>query len=206
MTNAKTQPNLEDETVAELRAQAKDAGISGSSHMRKDELISELEHKDTNGAARKTDAVALLKKDHANVKALFKKALAKEDGDTSLADIANQIITELELHTEAEEKLFYPALKQKALSKKNDDAKDGVLEAYVEHDSVKKLIKQIQSSKPSDESYKALIQVMSEQVEHHVEEEETEMFKQAKALLSQDEIDELGGRILEMKERLATGR
>jgi hypothetical protein len=69
---------------------------------------------------------------------------------------------------------------------------------------VKKLIAQIKASKPSDESYKALIQVMSEQIEHHVEEEETEMFKDAKKALGTEQLEILGQQILEMKKQLAT--
>ncbi len=189
-------------TATDLREKAKEEGLTGVSHMRKDELVNALEHEsgDSNGAAAGGEnAISLLKRDHQNVKALFKKALEKETGDASIEPLAKQIIAELTVHAEAEEKLFYPALKAQAVSQDEDKAKDGVLEAYVEHASVKELIAKIQKSSARDESYKAMVQVMSEQVEHHVEEEEGEMFKQAQKLLGTAELEKLGGQIAQMK-------
>jgi len=191
---------LEDETVSELKTKAREAGISGISHMHKDELVDALEHAAHAPKNEQTDAIEILKADHAKVKALFKKALAKKHGDKTVEPIVQEIIHELKLHTEAEETIFYPALKTKSTKEHNEDATDGVLEAYVEHDSVKELITKIEATDSSDESYKAMVQVMSEQIEHHVEEEETEMFKQAKHLLKNEELQKLGKQILEKKQ------
>lgn len=206
---AKMKPDLSDATVAELRAQAKDLGISGFSHMHKDELISAMQNTEKESASKSAhpakhdaDAIELLKKDHAEVHSLFEQALSHDDGDKAMVDLASQIILKLTIHTEVEEKLFYPALKKKSLTDKNSEAKDQVLEAYVEHNSVKQLLAKIAASKTSDESYKAFIQVASEQVQHHVEEEEQEMFRQAKKLFSKEELAELGRQIVEMKDRL----
>jgi len=113
--------------------------------------------------------------------------------------LAERIITELEAHTQAEEQLFYPALKARAIERDDDEAKEGVVEAYVEHGSVKELISKIRSSSPSDESYKAMLQVMSEQVDHHVEEEEGEMFEQARQLLEPQTLQSLGRKMAELK-------
>jgi iron-sulfur cluster repair protein YtfE (RIC family) len=124
------------------------------------------------------DVIDLLIADHEKVKTLFKQVLHSNADDARLKQLAKQITAELTLHAEAEETIFYPALKQKALSANENDAKDEVLEAYVEHGSVKELIAQLAALKPADESYGAILQVMSEQVEHHIEEEETEIFKQ----------------------------
>ncbi len=202
----KNTESLEDQSVGDLRERAKAAGIAGAGKLPKDELVKALRGtegkagmKAASGSQKSADAVTLLKEDHKKVKALFKKALEKESGDASLAGLAKEIIAELELHTAVEEKLLYPALKAKAVAKDDDDAKDEVLEAYVEHDSVKELIAKIKASSPRDESYKALVQVMSEQVDHHVEEEESEMFKQAKKLLGQSGLEELGQQITAMK-------
>ncbi len=201
---AKQTDQLDELRVSELREKAKEAGVAGTSHMRKDDLIHALDEGQAKasprGAGRADDAIALLIADHENVKALFKEALDKESGDADLESLAKTIIGELKRHTEAEEKIFYPALKKKAIDADEDEAKDEVLEAYVEHASVKDLIAKIEASTAADESYKAMIQVMSEQVDHHVEEEESEMFKQARELLGSDELLELGQQIAALKE------
>ncbi len=200
------QTELEELRVAELREKAKDAGVSGASHMRKDELIESLNDEsddDSLAADQGGDVLAVLKADHEKVKALFGRALELESGDADIEDLAEQIIIELKLHTEAEEQIFYPALKTKALDANEDDAKNEVLEAYIEHGSVKELIAKIEAMEPSDESYKAVLQVMSEQVEHHVEEEESEMFKQARELLSELELRDIGEQIRLFKESAA---
>jgi len=193
-------PPDSDKKVSELREDAKAAGITGVSHMRKEELVEALDH---NGASQNgldgEDAIALLVADHRNVKDLFGRVLDKEPGDESMADLAERIITELEAHTQAEEQLFYPALKARAIERDDDEAKEGVVEAYVEHGSVKELISKIRSSSPSDESYKAMLQVMSEQVDHHVEEEEGEMFEQARQLLEPQTLQSLGRKMAELK-------
>ncbi len=193
-------PPDSDKKVSELREDAKAAGITGVSHMRKEELVEALDH---NGASQNgldgEDAIALLVADHRNVKDLFGRVLDKEPGDESMADLAERIITELEAHTQAEEQLFYPALKARAIERDDDEAKEGVVEAYVEHGSVKELISKIRSSSPSDESYKAMLQVMSEQVDHHVEEEEGEMFEQARQLLEPEALQSLGRKMAELK-------
>lgn len=147
------------------------------------------------------DAITLLKADHKKVAALFKKVEAL--GDTAHASrgkLFDQIDTELEAHAEVEEKIFYPALKAK--TKRNDAANDEVLEAYEEHANVKSLLAKLRALRPPEETYNAKLQVLGELVKHHVKEEETEMFKQARRLLKKSELDDLGKKIETAKKAL----
>lgn len=120
----------------------------------------------------KHDAIVVLKNDHAEVKKLFKQyeKLADKDDIPGKTAIANRICAELIVHTEIEEQVFYPAAREAI----DDD--DLLNEADVEHASAKDLIIQIQSGDPKDPMYDAKVKVLSEYIEHHVEEEEKEMF------------------------------
>ena len=128
-------------------------------------------------SAASSDATALLQRDHAEVKKLFKEydklADAEADGEERQA-LATQICTMLTAHATIEEEIFYPA------ARKADVESDLLDEAEVEHASVKDLIAQIQSMSPDDELYDAKIKVLGEYVRHHVEEEEGEMFPQCR--------------------------
>ena len=121
-----------------------------------------------------TDATKLLEADHKTVKALFKqydKLVEDEAGDDEKQSLAQQICNELRVHTTIEEELFYPA----ARGVLGEDV-DLVDEADVEHAGAKDLIAQIEASGPDDEHYDAKVKVLGEQIDHHVEEEEGEMF------------------------------
>jgi hemerythrin superfamily protein len=122
------------------------------------------------------DAISLLTQDHAEVRAMFEQY--EELGDRALASkkkLAQKICLELTKHATAEEEIFYPAVRQ--ASGANEDLVD---EATVEHASAKELIAQILSMEPSDDLYDAKLKVLSEQIEHHVKEEEGEMFPKAR--------------------------
>ncbi|MFZ6875989.1 hemerythrin domain-containing protein [Undibacterium sp. Di27W] len=126
--------------------------------------------------AKVPDAVTLLKQDHKNVKALFSKF--ESLGDAALVSkkkIAHQICLELTKHTIAEEEIFYTAMR-----KAGEDTKDMLDEATVEHAAAKDLIAQILKMEPDEDLYDAKVKVLSEQIEHHVKEEEGEMFPKAK--------------------------
>ena len=121
------------------------------------------------------DAVALLKADHREVEELFAK-YEKASGDGAKQKLAEKICMELTVHAKIEEEIFYPACEGKV-------EEDLLKEAYVEHDGAKVLIAEIEAGGPSDEYYDAKVQVLSEQIEHHVKEEEQRVegiFAQAK--------------------------
>lgn len=128
--------------------------------------------KRTSSATVKHDVIVLLKNDHTAVKKLFTQfeKLAKKNDITGKVKIANRICSELIAHTIAEEEIFYPG----ARAAIQDD--DMFNEAVVEHDSAKDLIAQIQSMNPEDPMYDAKVKVLGEYINHHVEEEESEMF------------------------------
>ena len=145
------------------------------------------------------EATALLKKDHAQVKELFKKFEAAGDraGQTK-QDLFDEIKTELDGHAAVEEEIFYPAM-QKVHSK---EVQDLVLEAIEEHKVVKTLLKEIAELTPDDDEFDAKMKVLQENVEHHADEEEKEMFPQAKEHLSADQRAELGRQMESRKEAL----
>lgn len=122
------------------------------------------------------DAIELLTQDHDNVKALFQQfEEAGEKAYVSKKKLATRICLELTKHATAEEEIFYPAVRRAA--GENEDLVD---EALVEHASAKELIAQILTMEASDDLFDAKVKVLSEQIEHHVEEEEGEMFPKAK--------------------------
>ena len=123
--------------------------------------------------AAKTDATALLERDHAEVKKLFKQyeklAEAEAEGEERQA-LAERICAMLTVHATIEEEIFYPAAREA-------DVEDDLLnEAEVEHATAKDLIAQIESASPDDELYDAKVTVLGEYIDHHVQEEEGQMF------------------------------
>lgn len=121
------------------------------------------------------DAIALLTEDHENVTALFEQYEALGDrANASKKKLAMQICTELTKHATAEEEIFYPAV----LAATNDS--DMVDEATVEHASAKDLIAQIMEMDATEDLFDAKVKVLSELIEHHVQEEEEEMFEKAR--------------------------
>jgi hemerythrin-like domain-containing protein len=123
------------------------------------------------------DAIALLTADHKEVSDMFEQFENLSDrAKATKAKLTKKICDALIAHTTIEEEIFYPAVRE-AL-KEGDDMVD---EAVVEHASAKDLIQQLQEMDPDDDLYDAKVKVLSEQIDHHVEEEEEEMFKQARA-------------------------
>lgn len=126
--------------------------------------------------AKPQDAIALLKEDHAKVKAMFEQYEGMgERAYAGKKKLADQICLELTRHATAEEEIFYPAVRDGG-----DDTEDLVDEAIVEHAAAKQLIAQIVEMDPHDELFDAKVKVLGEQIDHHVQEEEGEMFPKAK--------------------------
>ncbi len=152
----------------------------------------------------KTDAINLLKEDHRHVKHLFEQFEASGDRRAK-AILAKEALLELKIHTTIEEELFYPAVRKamkKVLGK--EETTDVMDEADEEHHVAKLLIAELDTMKASDDHWEAKFTVLSENVLHHVKEEEGEMFPKARTL--DIDYDALGQRMLLRKEELkATG-
>ena len=145
--------------------------------------------------AKAKDAVALLKEDHRAVEELFAQ-FEKASGEGRKQKLATEICTELSIHAQIEEEIFYPACEGKV-------EEELLKEAYVEHDGAKVLIAEIIGGTPSDEFYDAKVKVLQEQIEHHVEEEEKRLeglFSQARA--AGLDMDALGEQLAARKEQL----
>lgn len=126
--------------------------------------------------AEGVDAIELLTDDHENVKQMFEQYEALGDrAHVSKKKLATEICTELTKHATAEEEIFYPAVR--AAGKDKEDLVD---EAVVEHASAKDLIAQIMAMEPTEDLFDAKVKVLSELIEHHVKEEEGEMFPKAR--------------------------
>lgn len=136
------------------------------------------------------DAIALLKRDHTEVKQLFSEVEElSERATASRGKLCEKITQALELHTKIEEGIFYPAFKSRA---EDSEEREGILEAYEEHAVAKMLVGELQSMDPSDETFSPKLTVLMESVRHHIKEEEGKIFKMARDLFDKDELNELG--------------
>jgi hemerythrin superfamily protein len=141
------------------------------------------------------DALSLLIKDHKDVKEMFEQFEGLSDrSKATKKKVADQICQALTVHTQLEDEIFYPAVRE-AVS--DDDLMD---EALVEHASAKELIEQIQSMEADDDLYDAKVKVLSEQVEHHVREEEDEMFPKVRK--TNLDVSALGEKMMSLKQQL----
>jgi hypothetical protein len=139
------------------------------------------------------DAFELLKADHKKVAELF-DLLDTATGKRKL-DVFKRIKSELEVHTHVEETIFYPALE------KPKETHDLALEAYEEHNVVKALLAELSGARSATDEWQAKAKVLRENVEHHVDEEENELFDKADDALSDEEIESLGERMTAEKAR-----
>ena len=142
-------------------------------------------------------ATDLLKKQHREVKGLFKK-IEGTDNARARRELMEEIATALGGHTLIEEEIFYPAVRGLETQK----AEEMIFEAYEEHHVVKLVLAELPKVNPEDERFEAKMTVLSELVQHHVEEEEKEMFKLAQKL-GKEELASLGE---QMEDRFETFR
>ena len=138
-------------------------------------------------------ATDLLKKQHRNVEKLFKQCEKTED-PRQRRQLMERIATELKMHTKIEEEIFYPAVREMGTSK----AEEMVDEAFEEHHVVDLVIAELPEVDPEDERFQAKMTVLSELVEHHVEEEEEEMFPMAEKKLGAERMKQLGQQMEQM--------
>lgn len=139
------------------------------------------------------EATALLRADHKLVSSLFEQYEKARTSSKKRALVA-EICTELTVHAQIEEEIFYPQVK-KVLKDK-----ELIPEATVEHETLKNLIAQIEEAESDDEMYEARVKVLSEYVKHHVKEEQNEIFPKVKA--SKLDLFELGAQLTQRKEEL----
>ena len=136
-----------------------------------------------------TDAIGLLKNDHRTVEELFEKVKANEDGNN--AGVFKKIKAELDTHTHIEETIFYPYM----LEKGDKELKKIVQEGIEEHRQAKAFLAELAGLAGTSDKFKAKIKVLMEDIEHHVQEEEGDMFPMVRDQFSSDIIDELGARM-----------
>ncbi len=146
-----------------------------------------------------TEAISLLLEDHKNVKKLFREY--ESAGQSRRATLAEEILSELDAHSKIEEEIFYPAVKAKAAR----ELSDVVAEGYEEHAIVDQLVMELKAMNPGGEQYEAKMKVLMENVEHHIQEEEDEMLKDAKKKLDQEERERLGEQMAKRKAALLRG-
>ena len=132
------------------------------------------------------DIFDMLKEDHKKVSGIFEKLEpTTERAVKTREELFARLKTELDVHTIVEEKVLYPALEQL------EETRDIALEAIEEHRIVKELLADMENMSKESEQWSAKLTVLKENVEHHVEEEEGEMFKKARSVLNEELIEEL---------------
>ena len=144
------------------------------------------------------NAISLLEEDHRKMKKLLSELdSTTERGVKTRAELFATVREELTVHETIEEEIFYPALKA------HPKTKEIALEGYEEHHVVDMVMAEIEGLPYDDEKWGAKFTVMKENIEHHIEEEETQMFKQARQVFDEDELKALGEQMLARKEQLA---
>ena len=154
---------------------------------------SRAKRRSTAVGSRAQDAIALLKADHRDVKTMFERYERAEE-DNEKATLARDICAALTVHAQIEEEIFYPA----AYEAIDDD--DLLDEAEVEHASAKELIAQIQAGSPGEPLFDAKVKVLGEYIDHHVKEEENELFPECRS--SDMDLKAIGEQLMVRKQEL----
>ncbi len=140
--------------------------------------------------------IQLLKNDHREVKKMFRD-YEKATDTRKKQEIAEKVFMELEVHAKIEEEIFYPAVREQA----KEETKKVVAEGVEEHHVMDVLIRELRRLDAKQEEFDAKFKVLTENVEHHIEEEETEMLPEAEKTLKSD-LDEIGQKMMARKEKL----
>jgi hemerythrin superfamily protein len=140
------------------------------------------------------DAVELLKSQHREVEKLFKE-IEKSDNAEDKEALFEELADKLAIHARIEEEFFYPAVQEKK-------TEDMVLEAFVEHTSIKRLIADLLEADADGSVFDAQIKVLKEQVEHHVEEEEGQLFPASKKVLGKEDLTAIAQEMMALQEEL----
>ncbi len=141
------------------------------------------------------DAISLLKSDHDKVKKMLAEGEATTERATKTrSDLFTALKRELEIHERIEEEIFYPALKQ------HPKTRELALEGYEEHHVVDQILGELGQTDTADETWAAKFSVAKENLEHHIEEEEGEMFRAVRQGFSREELEALGERMAELKQ------
>ena len=148
------------------------------------------------------DAITLLKDDHQKVRKLFGdfEGLGDE-AYKSKRELVDTMIEELTVHAFIEEQLFYPAARKLEAEGNETEPEELVKEAEEEHAQVKTLLAELENLPAEDEYFDAKVTVVIDNVRHHAEEEEEEMFPKVRDKMGRNELQELGQKMLELKER-----
>jgi len=140
------------------------------------------------------DAIELLKADHKKVEKIFSEMEKKENRQKTFRELDR----ELSVHAEIEEKIFYPATKEA------EPTRDLVLESIEEHKQIKMVLADLEQSDMTTDVWGAALKVLKEDVMHHVGEEEDELFPKVREVLSEQQLEDLGSRMAELKMQLLT--
>jgi len=140
------------------------------------------------------NALDLIKDDHKRLKEMFKRAMEANDA-AARAELLDEIRAELVAHERMEEDIFYPALRAAT-----EKAKDIVLEGYEEHHVIDLILDEMFTVPEEAEQWGAKLKVLHENLEHHIEEEEGEMFKRARKSMSDEALEELGRKMRQARE------
>jgi hemerythrin-like domain-containing protein len=140
------------------------------------------------------NALTLLKDDHDKVKKMLADGEeTTERAEKTRSELFAKLKEEMLIHERIEEEIFYPALKE------HPKAREVVLEGFEEHHVVDEIMGELETTDVTDEQWTAKFKVMKENIEHHIEEEEGEMFDAARQVFSTEELEELGARMMELK-------
>ncbi|MQY27258.1 hemerythrin domain-containing protein [Nocardia aurantia] len=147
-----------------------------------------------------TDAIVLLREDHKQIRKLFREFdKAGPGAHTTKSRIVDRIIEALTVHTYIENEVVYPEVRRLV-----PDLEDDILESYEEHHVADVLVMELSTMKPEDERFTAKVTVLIENVDHHIDEEENEWFPEVRKHVGRKELQDIGARMLESREKAPT--